>query len=108
MGKGSRCPPEHMSRETRLTGAGTYGTNGPVRGATTAGMREPTGRAVRRSTGGVYGAMRNTRVRRGVRAAKDWVDFAYQTVPGEKIAITPPLRRCSPWKRFRRAELDPY
>ena len=61
-----------------------------------------------RSTGGVYGAMRNTRVRRGVRAAKDWVDFAYQTVPGEKIAITPPLRRCSPWKRFRRAELDPY
>ena len=49
----------------------------------------------------VMGRNAKTHVRRGVRAAKDWVDFAYQTVPGRRSLITPSLRRCSPRKRFR-------
>ena len=46
---------------------------------------------VRRSTGVGYVARRGTRVRRGVQSAKDQVDSAYRTVPGEEVAIAPPF-----------------
>ena len=48
------------------------------------------------------------RIRRGVRLAKEWLVSNSRTMPEKEIAITPPLRRCSPWKRFGRAVLDPY
>ena len=64
---------------------------------------------VRRSTGGGYVARRK-------KARSPWcpVGEGPRSTPligrclGEEVAIAPPLRRCSPWKRFGRAALDPY
>ena len=87
--------------------AGACGTCGAARGATPRAWR-----ANRRASGAQPAAAMGRgagcafAVVSGLRRTK--VDSADRTVPGEEAAIAPPLRRCSPWKRFGRAALDPY
>ena len=89
-GKRSRCPPEYISRETRGSGAGTYGTNGPAWGARPRACRTD------RSAGGAKPAMSMER------CAKR----AYAVVSGPRRKWSSPRRgRC--WGR-RSLSLRPF
>ena len=89
------------------TGAGACGTGGTTRGATPQAWR-----ADRRASGAQPAAVmgRGAGCAFAVVSSLRWTGSTPLTgrCRGDEAAIAPPLRRCSPWKRFGRAALDPY